>query len=74
MYEELIIYGCSGVLHVNYYLWCLINCNKKPFLARRLAGRLAGRLCLGDKDNMVVGELSQQEIVKIVDLYGVKRV
>jgi hypothetical protein len=27
---------------------------------------------LGDKDDMVVGELLQQEIVKIIDLYRVK--
>lgn len=39
----------------------------------RSAGRLAGRLYLGDKDNIVVGELLQQEIVEIVDLNGVKR-
>ena len=30
MYEESIIYRFSGVLHINYYLQRLINCNRKP--------------------------------------------
>jgi len=40
MYEELIVYGFSGVLHVNYYLWRLINCNRKPFLLNKLLNPL----------------------------------
>jgi hypothetical protein len=33
------------------------------------AGRSAGRLCLGNEDDMVVEELLQQEIIEIGDLY-----
>ena len=37
------------------------------------AGRSAGRLCLGNEDDMVVEELLQQEIVEIGDLYGFEK-
>jgi len=40
MYEESIVYGFSGVLHVNYYLRRLINYNKKPFLLNKLLNPL----------------------------------
>ena len=42
-------------------------------LARRSAGRSVGRLCLGNKDDIVVKELLQQEIVEIGDLYGFEK-
>ena len=37
------------------------------------AGRSAGRLCLGNKDDIAVEELLQQEIVEIGDLYGFEK-
>jgi hypothetical protein len=37
------------------------------------AGGSAGRLSLGNEDDMVVEELLQQEIVEIGDLYGFKK-
>jgi len=36
MYEESIVYSFSGVLHVNYHLRRLINCNRKPFFLNKL--------------------------------------
>ena len=42
-------------------------------LVGRLAGKSAGRLYLGNKDNIIVEELLQQEIVKIGDLYGFEK-